>query len=78
DGKDTLMLRRGNQFLVYNTLGSSTADRVFYYGLPSDVVLVGDWNGDGKDTLAMRRGVAYYMRNSLGSGNADTVIYYGL
>ncbi|WP_197522643.1 hypothetical protein, partial [Occultella aeris] len=47
------------------------------YGRTSDVVLVGDWNGDGIDTLAVRRGNIYYFINSLSSGNADRVVAYG-
>jgi hypothetical protein len=50
----------------------------FSYGQASDVVLVGDWNGDGRSTLAVRRGRTYYVRNSLSGGPADTTFVYGL
>lgn len=76
-GGDRLVIRRGNQYLVRNSLTSGAADYSFSYGNADDVVLVGDWNGDGKDTLAVRRGNTFYIRNSLTTGMADAVITYG-
>ena len=76
-GGDKLLIRRGNQYYVRNSLTSGTADFTFVYGDPGDTVLIGDWDGDGKDTLAVRRGNVFYFRNSLTSGPADAVIAYG-
>ncbi len=76
DGKDTLALRRGNTYLVYNSHPGQRF-RTIRYGRPDDVVLVGDWNGDGRDTFAVRRGQQYHVKNSMTGGDADRVIYYG-
>jgi hypothetical protein len=77
DGRDTLMVRRGNTFSVRNSNSSGGADAVFSYGDPGDTVLAGDWDGDGADSLAVRRGTTFYVRNSLSSGIADAVVSYG-
>ena len=45
DGKDTLMVRRGNENHVRNSLTTGKADRIFNYGLATDTVLVGNWTG---------------------------------
>lgn len=41
------------------------------YGRATDVVLVGDWDGNGTDTLAVRRGSYYHIKNSFNGGAAD-------
>ncbi|MBD8063638.1 N-acetylmuramoyl-L-alanine amidase [Oceanitalea stevensii] len=76
DGKDTLALRRGSTYLVYDAHPGQRF-RTVRYGRPDDVVLVGDWNGDGKDTFAVRRGRTYHVKNSMTGGDADHVIFYG-
>ncbi|PKU88281.1 Bacterial Ig-like domain (group 2), partial [Bifidobacterium pseudolongum subsp. globosum] len=75
---DSLGVRRGNRYYVRNSLSSGNADVEFTYGLASDQVLVGDWDGDGKDTLVLRRGNRYYVRNSLTPGHADKEFTLGL
>ncbi|WNV74769.1 SGNH/GDSL hydrolase family protein [Geodermatophilus sp. DSM 44513] len=72
DGRDDVLVRRGNTFTVRGAGG-----RTFAYGDPGDTVLVGDWDGDGTDTLAVRRGNSYFLSNSLTSGVADAVVVYG-
>ncbi|MGC0250371.1 N-acetylmuramoyl-L-alanine amidase [Pseudactinotalea sp. Z1748] len=76
NGRDTLALRRGNMYLVYDRHPGQQF-RVIRYGRANDVVLVGDWNGDGRDTFAVRRGSAYHVKNSMTGGDADVVINYG-
>ena len=76
DGKDTLALRRGSTYLVYDAHPGQRF-RTVRYGRPDDVVLVGDWNADGKDTFAVRRGSTYHVKNSMTGGDADSVIHYG-
>jgi len=56
---------------------TGTANTVFAYGTPTDVVYAGDWDGNGTDTLAVRRGNTYYLRYSLASGPADKAFSYG-
>src|SRR5690625_1956828 len=77
DGRDTIAVRRGNQFHVTNSQRGGDADVVFHYGRSGDVILVGDWDGDGRDSFAVRRGANYHINNSLRGGNADTVVTYG-
>ncbi|MCQ8210188.1 hypothetical protein NPS74_21140, partial [Cutibacterium acnes subsp. acnes] len=62
DGKDTVAVRRGNQFFVNNHLAGGEAQRVFVYGRATDRALAGDWNGDGKDTFAVQRGNMLHLR----------------
>ncbi len=52
----------------------------FYFGVPGDTPLLGDWNCDGIDTVAMYResnGFVYY-RNSNDFGVADGSFYFGI
>ncbi|MGH9168233.1 MAG: L,D-transpeptidase family protein [Acidimicrobiia bacterium] len=51
----------------------------FWYGIPGDVPLVGDWNCDGIDTPGMyRRSNGFvYLRNSNTTGVADISFFYG-
>ncbi|MFT8639671.1 FG-GAP repeat domain-containing protein [Bifidobacterium sp.] len=77
DGKDTLVVRRGNVYYFKDSLTGGQADETLVYGKDSDVLLIGDWNGDGKDTLAVRRGNVYYFKDSLTGGQADETLVYG-
>jgi hypothetical protein len=77
DRRDSLVIRRGNTFLVRNSTTSGSAESSFAYGDPGDTVLVGDWDGDGVDTLAVRRGNTFFVKNDLRTGVADVVFVYG-
>ncbi len=78
DGKDTIALRKGNQFAFSKkNPASGTPNFTLTWGLPSDTVLVGDWNGDGKDTLAIRRGNSYHVKNTLTGSSTDLLFYFG-
>ncbi len=77
DGFDTLAVRRGNVFLLRNSISPGPAFQLVGYGLPTDEVFVGDWDGDGIDTFAVRRGNVFLLRNSNTSGPAHQVIGYG-
>ncbi|PJM74074.1 hypothetical protein CS006_02715 [Bifidobacterium primatium] len=68
---------KGATYYFANSLKGGKADSVIVYGKPSDVTLVGDWDGDGKDTLAVRRGNTYYVKDSISGGKADKTIAYG-
>jgi Tol biopolymer transport system component len=51
----------------------------FYFGVPGDVPVTGDWDGDGIETPGMFRpssGFAY-LRNSLDTGVADVSFFFG-
>jgi len=77
DGRDTIAVRRGNEFHVSNAQRGGEPDAVFRYGRADDVILVGDWDGDGADTFAVRRGAEYHVKNALRGGDADVVFHYG-
>ena len=48
-----------------NDAWTGTANISFSWGVRSDEVLVGDWNGDGKDTVALRRGNTFAFTNNV-------------
>ncbi len=47
------------------------------FGLPGDLPVVGDWDGDGIDTIGVYRHGQFLLRNSNRSGPADIVINFG-
>jgi hypothetical protein len=52
----------------------------FYYGVPSDVPVTCDWDGDGASTVGLyRRSTGYlYLRNTNSFGVADVAVFYGI
>jgi hypothetical protein len=52
----------------------------FYYGVPSDVPVTCDWDGDGDTTVGLyRRTTGYlYLRNTNTFGIADIAVFYGI
>jgi hypothetical protein len=52
----------------------------FFYGIPGDVPIVGDWDCDGDDTVGMfRPGNGFvYLRNTNTLGPADITFWYGI
>lgn len=54
--------------------------RSLYYGVPGDVPLLCDWDGDGIDTIGIYRPNEgfVYLRDSNSLGFADTDFYYGI
>ena len=52
----------------------------FFYGIPGDVPLFGDWDCDGTDTVGMYRASNgfVYLRNSNDFGVADIEYFYGI
>ncbi len=51
----------------------------FFFGIPGDLPLVGDWNCDGVDTVGMFRpsNGFVYLRNTNGPGPADVTFWFG-
>ncbi|MFQ3581934.1 hypothetical protein J8C06_12335 [Chloracidobacterium validum] len=69
------MFRPSNGFFYLrfsNTPGFADTD--FFYGLPADVPVIGDWNGDGVDTVGIFRNGQFFLRNSNTAGFADLPI----
>ncbi|MCW5851465.1 MAG: S8 family serine peptidase [Anaerolineae bacterium] len=70
--------RQGTWFLR-SSLTSGAADSVFSYGLPTDIPLLCDWDGDGLATVGVYRPStsAFYLRNSNTTGYAQTSLLFG-
>jgi len=66
----------GDEFFL-NDAFTGSANVVFSYGNPGDVVFFGDWDGDGVDSPLVRRGSVFFVRNSNSSGMADFTFSYG-
>ena len=85
DGIDTVGLYRRTSGLVYftNTIpaenGVAPTDNQFFYGIPSDRIVAGDWDGDGDDSVGIFRGSDQNFFLSLENqlGNADVVVPFG-
>jgi hypothetical protein len=62
---------------------SGPADKIFYYGAPYDIPVVGDWDGNGTDTVGIARprpnvGLEWDLRNYNSSGPPNvTPFLYG-
>ncbi len=58
---------------------SPTVTEQFFFGNPSDVPLLGDWDGDGIDTVALFRPNSgkVYLRNSNSFGTPDAEFFFG-
>jgi hypothetical protein len=63
------------------SIGDTTGEvSTFFYGIPEDIPLVGDWDCDGDDTVGMfRPSNGYvYLRNTNDFGPADITFWYGI
>jgi len=67
----------GGDRYYLNDVFTGSANVVFSYGNPGDVVFFGDWDGDGVDSPLVRRGSVFFVRNSNSSGMADFTFSYG-
>jgi murein DD-endopeptidase MepM/ murein hydrolase activator NlpD len=69
----------GSQFHLYDRVEAGSGVSRFYYGVPGDVPLMGDWDCDGVSTPAMYRPTNgfMYLRNSNTQGVADRDYFYG-
>jgi hypothetical protein len=57
--------------------GPGDPDLVIKYGLPGDIPVVGDWDGDGVHTIGVVRGNRWLLRNSNRAGGADYDFIFG-
>jgi glucose/arabinose dehydrogenase len=87
DGCDTVSVYRPSEarFYIVNELGQNGgnlgfAEFSYLFGVPGDVPVVGDWNGDGVDTPGLRRpGNGFvYLRNTNTAGFADLSYFFGI
>jgi uncharacterized repeat protein (TIGR03803 family) len=81
-GRDTPGIYRDSdrQWYLKNTNAPGTSDLEFPYGDPSDLAVVGDWDGDGIDTIGVYRPAeaAWFLKNSNAGGAPDLAFTYGL
>ena len=85
NGWDTVGLYRPSTGFVYYTNAYPAHESVaptrdsFFFGVPSDRVIAGDWNGDGFETVGLFRSSdeQFYLRNSNSTGPADITIDFG-
>ncbi|MCD8134142.1 MAG: FIVAR domain-containing protein [Clostridiales bacterium] len=76
---DTIGIRSGNTFYLYEQLGDTVYSVELDYGRSTDEILIGDWDGDGVETFCVRRGNTYYFSNdtTFTSTTADVQLDYG-
>ncbi|HYP27184.1 MAG TPA: NBR1-Ig-like domain-containing protein [Blastocatellia bacterium] len=67
----------GSLFLK-NSNSTGFADLLLTYGVPGDIAVAGDWNGDGIDTIGVYRNGDFLLRNSNTNGFADIVVSFGM
>jgi hypothetical protein len=60
-----------------NSNTSGFADVALNYGLPGDVPVVGDWDGNGTATIGVYRNGTFYLRNENTIGFAEIVFAFG-
>ncbi|HKG21962.1 MAG TPA: hypothetical protein VKC34_08675, partial [Blastocatellia bacterium] len=60
-----------------NSNSTGFADVVLTYGIPGDIPVSGDWNGDGIDSVGVYRNGTFFLRNSNTNGFADIVVTFG-
>lgn len=78
-GYDTVAVRQGEKFTLYESRRSDSKTKTFTFtGGGTGQVLAGDFNGDGKDDLAVKNGNVFSIKYDLTtSGPADATVTYG-
>lgn len=77
DGRDGLVVNRGNEWHIRHTATTGPADVSFTWGDPNGSPVMGDWDGNNVDTVGYRIDNTFYLRNRNASGAADIVLSYG-
>ena len=86
DGLDTPGMYRPSNGFAYLTNetppdgGAGVGDPAltFFFGIPGDEVVAGDWDGNGTDTLGIRRNAKMYLTNVNATSVADREFYFGV
>ncbi|HYP28974.1 MAG TPA: hypothetical protein VE262_19840 [Blastocatellia bacterium] len=74
----TGVFRPSNGALFLKNFNSTGfADVLLTYGIPGDIPVAGDWDGDGVDTIGVYREGNFLLRNSNTNGFADIVVTFG-
>ncbi len=85
DGIDSIGLYRDTTGFVYLTdmvpgaRSVAQTDASFFYGIPSDRIIAGDWDDDGDDTVGIYRASdrKFYLSNENTQGTADAIVAVG-
>ena len=76
------MHRESTGFVYFrNSLTTGIADNSFFFGIPGDRFITGDWGMiDGTDTPGLFRpsNVTFYFRHTNSQGNADSQFVFGV
>jgi len=70
-------LARGSTRFLRHTLTTGAADIAYVYGNPTDIAVMGDWDGDGTRTPGVFRGGVWHLRNRNSTGSADGSFGFG-
>lgn len=65
------------QFLLRNSNTPGPPDLSYSYGLPGDVPLACDWNGNGVDTAGLFRDGTFLLRNTNSAGRPNKTFNFG-
>jgi hypothetical protein len=65
-------------WFLNNQNDSSAPEHLFFYGLPTDTPVVGDWNNDGCDTIGVWRLGLWFLNDQLDSSFPEYVFGFGL
>jgi hypothetical protein len=77
DGKDDMVIRRGNRFFIDLDGKGGFGEDSFTYGVPSDLVFTADMDGDGADELVIRRGNRFLIDTDNRGRFAEDIISFG-
>ena len=86
DGRDGVFLYRPSSGFTYYTNSTpvgpndlAPTDGTLSYGVPTDRLVIGDWDGDGTDTVGVFRPseTSVYLRNTNTTGPADVTYFFG-
>jgi hypothetical protein len=86
DGRDSVFLYRPSSGFTYYTNSTpvgpndvAPTDGTLSYGVPTDRLVIGDWDGDGTDTVGVFRPseTTVYLRNTNTTGPADLAYFFG-
>ncbi|GAB4556300.1 MAG: hypothetical protein OHK0023_28510 [Anaerolineae bacterium] len=74
---DTIGVRRGSNFYLRNYNSDGVPNLTVNYGLPTDIPLLGDWDGDGDDTVGVFRNGLFMLKNNNTDGIPDIYALFG-
>ncbi|NNL12130.1 MAG: hypothetical protein HKO82_00400, partial [Acidimicrobiia bacterium] len=84
DGVETPGMFRPSTGFVYLTNGNPADNGVgvgeifYYFGVPGDLPIAGDWDGDGCDSLGIYRNGKVFLRDKLSTGFANRAFFFGV